>query len=175
MVAVPDDVGELSNPIAKNDHTCLFGELQIDLDVAVAVNEIVDVRMILDVLLREEHQVFAILPHICRFLVISALQTAVLGPVQTEPHTPAGMKSREGPLTGTVMKDASDELETLVGIAQAIAMRKEEYLAVEFGGLRLLVEDDATLFFKIAVSPDVVVACEIMHLDAHVGADQSGV
>ena len=67
------------------------------------------------------------------------------------------------------MEDALDELETLVGIAQTIAMRQEEDLAIELGGLRLLVEDDATLLFQIAIGPDIVVAREIMHLDTHIG------
>ena len=169
VLAIPDDVGEMGNPVAQNDHTSLLCQLKINLDVAVAIDEIVDVGMILNVLLGEEYKVFAVLTHIGRFLVVSPLQAAVLGPVKAEPHAPAGMEGREGPLTGAVVEDALDELETLVGIAQTVTMREEEDLTVEFGGFRLLVEDDTALLFKIAVSPNVVVACEVMHLDAHIG------
>lgn len=168
MVAVPDDVGELCNPVTQDQHSRFFSKLEVDLNMAVAINEIVDVGVILDVFLREAHEMFAVLTHIGRLLVIVALQATVLGPVQTEPQAPTGMEGREGPLTGTVVEDALKELEAFVGIAQSVAMRQEEYLTIEFGGLGLLVEDDATLLFQITIGPDVVVACEKMHLDAHV-------
>ena len=135
----------------------------------MAIDEIVDIRVILDVLLRKEHEVFAVLTHIGRLLVVRAFQAAVLGPVQAEPHAPARMKGREGPLTGAVVEDALDELKTLVGIAQSVAMCQEKDLAIEFSSLRLLVENDTTLLFQIAIGPDIVVACEIMHLNPHVG------
>ena len=67
------------------------------------------------------------------------------------------------------MEDAPDEFETFGRIAQTVAMCQEEDLAIELGGLRLLVEDDTTLLFQIAISPDVVVACKVMHLDTHIG------
>ena len=92
VVTIPDNVGELADPIAQDNHSGFLGELEVDLDVAMAIDEIVDVGMILDVLLREKHEVFAVLTHIGRLLVVRALQTAVLGPVQTEPHAPAGVE-----------------------------------------------------------------------------------
>ena len=98
VLAIPDDVGEMGNPVAQNDHTSLLCQLKIDLDVAVAIDEIVDVGMILDVLLGEEHKVFAVLSHISRFLIVSPLQTAVLSPVKPKPHAPAGMEPGEKPL-----------------------------------------------------------------------------
>ena len=117
VLTIPDDVGELGNPVAQDYHTGLFRQLEVDLDVAVAINEVVDIGVILDVFLGEEHEVFAVLAHIGRFLVVTALQPAVLGPVESEPHAPAGMEGREGPLTGAVVEDALDELEALGGIA----------------------------------------------------------
>ncbi len=42
-------------------------------------------------------------------------------------------------------------------------------MAVDFGGLGLLMQNDATLLSQIAIGPDVVVAREIVYLDPHVG------
>lgn len=78
------------------------------------------------------------------------------------------MKRRKGPLTGAIVEDALDEFETLVRIAQTIAMCQEENLAVDLCRFGLLVEDNTTLLFQIAIGPDVVIAREIMHLDTHV-------
>ena len=169
MFAIPDDVGEMGDPVAKDNHAGFFRQLEVDLDMAVAIDEIVDVGVILDVLLGEEHEVFAVLTHVRRFLAIGTLQTAVLGPVEAKPHAPAGMEGRESPLTSAVVEDALDELKALIGIAQAITVSEKENLAIEFGGLRLLVEDNTTLLFEILVSPNVVVARKVMHLDAHIG------
>ena len=169
VVAIPDDVGELSNPIAKDKHSGLFGELEVDLDMTMAKDEIVDVGVILDVFLGEEHEVFAILAHIGRFLIVGTLQPAVLGPVLAEPHAPTGMERRESPLTGAIMKNTLDKFEALIGITQPVAMCQEEDLAIKLSGLRLLVEDNTALLFQITVSPNVVVACEVMHLDTHIG------
>ena len=59
--------------------------------MAVTVDEIVYIGVILDIFLCEEHEVFAVLAHICRLFVVGALQAAVLSPVEPEPHSPAGM------------------------------------------------------------------------------------
>ena len=47
MLAVPDYVGELPDPIADDHHAAFAGEHQVELDVTVAVDEIVDVGMFL--------------------------------------------------------------------------------------------------------------------------------
>jgi hypothetical protein len=43
MLAIPDNVREVGNPVAQDNHSCLLCELEIDLDVAMAIDEIVDV------------------------------------------------------------------------------------------------------------------------------------
>ena len=53
-------------------------------------------------------------------------------------------------------------------VAQAVAVGQIEYLSVYFGGYRLGVEGDAALLLEVIVGPDVVVAGEEVHLDAHV-------
>ena len=66
------------------------------------------------------------------------------------------------------MEDTAYHLERLVGVAQSVAVGQIEDLAIELDGLRLLVQDDATFLCQIVIGPDVVVACEVVHLDAHV-------
>jgi hypothetical protein len=72
-------------------------------------------------------------------------------------------------LAGLARKNALDELEFLVRIAKAVTVGKIECLAVDFERLWLMVNDNAALFFKIAIFPDVVVSSEEMHLYASVG------
>ena len=47
MLAVPDYVGELPDPVADNHHAAFAGEHQVEFDVTVAVDEIVDVGVFL--------------------------------------------------------------------------------------------------------------------------------
>ena len=168
VFAIPNDVGEMGNPVAEDNHARLFSELEVNLDVTMSVDEIVDVGVVLDVFLSEKHEMLAVFTHIGRFLVIRTLHAAVLGPVESKPHAPARMKGREGPLTGAVVEDTLDEFEALVRITQTVTMRQEENLTIKFSGLRLLVEDDTTLLFQITIGPYVVVACEVMHFDTHI-------
>ena len=48
-------------------------------------------------------------------------------------------------------------------------MSKEEDAVAYLTGERLSVDDYPTLFFEIAVGPDVVIAREVVHLYAHIG------
>ena len=66
------------------------------------------------------------------------------------------------------MEDCPDEFETFIRVAQSVAMSQEEYLTVDLCGQRLLMQYDATLLLQIIVSPYIVVACEVMHLNTHV-------
>ena len=47
MLAVPDNVGELPDPVTDDHHACLAGEHQVELDVTMAVDEVVDVGVFL--------------------------------------------------------------------------------------------------------------------------------
>ena len=148
--------------------------------MAVAIDEIVYIGVILDVFLREEHKVFATLTHIGRLLVVGSFQAGVLGPVQSEPHTPAGMYVGKCPLTQFRMEQVAQQLELLVWITETVAVCQEEDFSVNLGGERLLVQDDTALFLSVFVGPDVVVAREVMHLDTHVGqfrefAEETGI
>ena len=47
MLAVPDYVGELPDPVADNHHAAFAGEHQVEFDMTVSVDEIVDVGVFL--------------------------------------------------------------------------------------------------------------------------------
>ena len=47
MLAVPDYVGELPDPVADNHHAAFAGEHQVEFDVTMSVDEIVYVGMFL--------------------------------------------------------------------------------------------------------------------------------
>ena len=98
MLTVPDHITELGDPVAEDNHTGLFGQLEVYLDMAVAVDEVIHIGVVLDIFLGEEDEVLAVLAHIGRLLVVGTLQARVLRPVQAKPHAPAGMHVGECPL-----------------------------------------------------------------------------
>ena len=168
MIAVPDHIRELGYPVAKDDDTGFLGELEVNFDMTMSIDKDIDIRVILDVFLGIENQVFTLLTHKGLNTIALVCQSRMLGPRQSEPHTPTGMEGREKVLADAIMEDGTDKLERLAGVAQAVAMGQIEYLSIELYGLWLLVEDDTTLALQIFVGPDVVVACELVHLDTHV-------
>ena len=70
MVTVVDNISELINPVAEDDHSCSFGKLKVQLDMAVAIDKIVDIGVILDIFLGVENQMFTVFTHIGRLLTI---------------------------------------------------------------------------------------------------------
>lgn len=60
VLTVVDHIGELADPVAQDDDAGFLGELQVDFDMPVTVDEIVYVGMILDVLLRVEYEGLAV-------------------------------------------------------------------------------------------------------------------
>ena len=96
------------------------------------------------------------------------LDIAMLGPCQSKADAPTGMQRREEPLAHLVVEDGTNNLKRLIGVAHAVAMSQEELMAIDLGSLWLFMQDDATLLFQVLVGPDVVVTCEIMHLDTHI-------
>ena len=61
-------------------------------------DEEVDVRMRLDILLGEQHQMLAVLPQVYRLVRLLMFDVAVLCPSQSESDAPSGMQIRERPL-----------------------------------------------------------------------------
>ena len=168
MLTVVDGVCELADPVAENHHSGALGELEVELDVTVAVEEKVDVGVAADVVLGVEHEVLAVLAHVCGLFRAGVLQATVARPCQTELHGPTRMDGREETLADAVVEDGTYEAEFTVGIAQSVAVGEEERASVDFGGQRLPVDDDTTLLLEIAVCPDVVVAGKEMDFDTHV-------
>ena len=128
MVAVPDHIRELGYPVAKDDDTCLLGELEVNFDMTMSIDKDIDIRVILDVFLGIENQVFTLLTHKGLNTIALVCQSRMLGPRQSEPHTPTGMEGREKVLADAIMEDGTDKLERLAGVAQAVAMGQIEYL-----------------------------------------------
>lgn len=60
--------------------------------------------------------------HIVRFLAVNPLQAAVLGPCQSQFHTPAGVKRGEQGLQRVAVEDGTQELELAVGVAQPVTV-----------------------------------------------------
>ena len=73
MLTIPDDVAEVGYPVAEDNHAGFLCQLEIDLDVAMAVDKVVDIGVILDILLGEEHKMFSVFAHISRFFVVWTL------------------------------------------------------------------------------------------------------
>ena len=115
------------------------------------------------------HQCFFVFTLIGRFLAVGTFHAAMLGPCQSEPYPPAWMQRTEPALAERVVEYASNGVEFGIVVAESIAMSHVEYLAVDFHGRGLVVNNYPTFFFKVAIHPDVVVAREEMHLHAHVG------
>ena len=63
VFAVVNHVGEVTDPIAEDDNACLLGELQVNLDVAMTIDEIVYVGVILNVFLSVENQMLFVFTH----------------------------------------------------------------------------------------------------------------
>ena len=52
MFAIPNDVGEMGDPVTQDNHTRFLRQLKIDFDVAMAIDEKVDIFMGFEVFFR---------------------------------------------------------------------------------------------------------------------------
>ena len=130
MLTVIYHIGEMGDPVAKDDHAGFLCKLQVYFDVAMAVNKIIHIGVILDIPLCKEHKMLAILSHIGRFFTVWALHAAMLGPVQAKPHTPAWMYVGESPLAEFGMEYGTYHLELFVRVAESITMCQIEHLSI---------------------------------------------
>lgn len=67
MFAVEDGVGELGDPVAEDEESLAGGEHEVELDVAVAVDEVIDVGVGCHVLLGVDDEVLAVLTKVFEF------------------------------------------------------------------------------------------------------------
>ena len=134
----------------------------------MSVDEIVDVGVRLHVLFGVAHERLLVFALVGWLLPVGAFHAAVLRPCQPEPYAPAWVKGAEHALAGAVVEHAAYEVELRVVVAEAVAVGQVEYLSVYFRGYGLCVQRHSAFLFEVVVCPDVVVAGEEMHLDAHV-------
>ena len=78
VLPVEHYIGELPYPVAENHHPYLAREVEVELDMPVAVDEIVHVGVRLHVFLCIPHEIFLVLTHIRRLLSVGTLHAAVL-------------------------------------------------------------------------------------------------
>jgi hypothetical protein len=79
------------------------------------------------------------------------------------------MQPCEQLLAYLVVEDGTYDLERRIRVTHAVAVCQEECLAVEVEGERLAMNYDTTFLLKVTISPDVVIANEVMHLYTAVG------
>ena len=180
VLAIKDGIGKLPYPVAEYHEAGLAREHQVELDVAVAEHEVVYILVGGEVVLGIAHEILAVFTHIRGLVAVGSLESAVLGPVEPEPHAPARMHHIEQPLAQRAVENASQEAVFGVWVAQTVAMGHVEDAVVNLGGHGRLVDLDATLLLEVAVGPEVVVAGKKVYLYAAVGefgelAEKSGV
>ena len=95
ILTIEDGIREFMNPIAYDEDAGGAAQHQVEHNVAMSINEEVDVGMRFQIILGVEHQRFLVLAHIFRLATILALHTAMLRPCQAEIDTPTGMKHRK--------------------------------------------------------------------------------
>ena len=104
VLAIEDGVGELPYPVSEYHHAGLAAQHQVEFYVAVSVDEVVDVRMCLHVLLSIHNEELLLLSHVRSFLAVSSLEPRVLCPVQSELHSPPWVNEVEQPLAEVVVE-----------------------------------------------------------------------
>ena len=95
VLAVIDRIGKLRNPVAEYHQPTVARQLDVQFNMAMTEDEIVDIGMLLDILLGEEHQVLLVLTQIHGIVLLLMFDIAVLGPQLAEADAPAGMQSGE--------------------------------------------------------------------------------
>lgn len=169
MLAVEHGVGEELDPVAEQYDAGAAGEHEVVVEMAVPENEEVDVGVILEIGLGKEDEWFFVLALEGRFAAVFALETAVFGPLQAEAHAPARMEGGEETLCQAIVEEGAKEGEAATLDTEAVTVGEEEYFVGDFDSAGCGVEHHAALFNQIIVHPQVVVAGEVVDLDAEVG------
>ena len=78
------------------------------------------------------------------------------------------MYGGEKPLARAVVENGAQQPERPVGGAEAVTMGQIEHLAVDFRDGVARVQHHAAFFRQVVLHPQIVVPCEIMHLDAQI-------
>jgi hypothetical protein len=97
------------------------------------------------------------------------LEAAVLCPIEAEAHTKCWVQPSESPLTSFVMEDASNKPELPVAVAKSVTMSEIERLVSNLKSKGIMMKDDTAFLLQVVEAPNVVIASEIVNLDAHIG------
>lgn len=93
VLTVEHGIGELTDPVAQNQHPAVPVQHQIELNVTMAKDKVVDIGVRLQIFLGIHHQIFLILAHIRRFSSLALmLHAAVFGPREPKLHAPTRMQ-----------------------------------------------------------------------------------
>ena len=168
MLAIEYEIGELPYPIAKDKHTRLAVQWQVELYVAMPINVVVYIFVRPHILFGVLHQVFFVFAKERKFFAVRTFHAALFCPTKSQLHSPPRVKEVQQSLAGTVVEYLSQDFEQWVGVAKPIAVCQIEYLVVDFGCYTVSVQYHATFFFQVSVCPNIVVASEEMHLYAHI-------
>jgi len=168
LFAVKHSVGVLSYPIADDKETAGVAEHQVQFYVAVTEYEVVYVGMGFEVFLGVDDLELLVLTQVFVNTVQAVLFHAFLCPCKAEPHAPAGRQQRVEELAHTAAENASKETERTAGISHSVTMSQEELLTHDLNRYGFPMQYYAALALQVAESPDVVIAYEIVYLDAAV-------
>ena len=157
-------------------------------------DEVVDVRMRLEIVLCKEHESFFVfslvrlfavasialvthnLRHVVKVLALVhvtalALNTAVLSPVEGKVEEWVRMHEATCELAqGIALEDAEQNLRlpVVVTIVKTVTMCEEEYLTPYLAYALFLMQNNATLLLKVVVHPLVMVTREVVYFHSHV-------
>ena len=121
VLPVEYGVSELRNPVAQNQDTARTGQHQVQLDVAMAENEIVDFGMGFQVFLGKTDKILLVLAQIRRVAAFhTMLQAAVRRPRQTEIHSPTGMDAGKHALAKAVAEHGTQVITNLARMSVAL-------------------------------------------------------
>ena len=134
----------------------------------MTVDEIVDVRMCLEIVFGKQDQWFFVFSHILRLHPVTAFESTVFCPTKSKFNAPSWMNHRKEPLQCFVAEHSTKEMELSVLVSQSVTVSQEEFLTIDFASKRLAMDDHAAFFLKIVSTPDVVIAYEEMDFNAHV-------
>ena len=159
-----DGIAEMLNPIAQDDKTGLTREHQVEHDVAMAEDEEIGSRMLLHILLGEEHLMLLVLAQKVR--VFASCGTAVGTPAKGESGGQVGMNPTEHTLAHRAVEETGHPLEGYGIVPQAMSMSQIASLALNGVQAPLTMHLSTRLLLDIVENPDIVIPRKPMDLNA---------
>ena len=135
----------------------------------VTEHEVVDERVVLQVLLRINHKTFLILSFV--WFCLAVFHPAAFGPVVAERDEPPWVDAPCQLSQCVALKALEHEtgLPIVVYLVEFVTMGEVEFLAADFHGAGIPVHDHTAFFLQIVAAPHVVVSLKEVNLHATVG------